>query len=275
MMLFFLRFLRKIGLLKLLRLKTTLRLNDTNFSIPIIQEVGMHNLMMDEFWMLDIIKRLSPNDDDVFMDIGANVGQSLLKWKSVNWNSTVVAIDPNPHCVSYLKTLIADNQLPSVKLINSALSTKNDHTLLNFHFNERTDRSASTKPTSFDPIKSIDIQSIDFDRLLNETQIDPYKIKLIKMDIEGGECDIIKSMGEFLKTHRPLIIIEILSNDKYPDASFYETLGALNYSIYRITKSQNYLKGFEGLTEIESSTRILESDYLLLPSNRLDDYNLA
>lgn len=74
-----LRIARKTGLLKKKVWKLTLKLNGRRFSVPIINETGFNNHNMDEYWMLDLLRQLHLKPCSVFIDLGANVGQSILK----------------------------------------------------------------------------------------------------------------------------------------------------------------------------------------------------
>ena len=43
-----------------------------------------------------------------FIDVGVNVGQTLLKLKSISSEINYLGFEPNPNCVNYLKNLITN-----------------------------------------------------------------------------------------------------------------------------------------------------------------------
>ena len=53
------------------------------------------------------------------------------------------------------------------------------------------------------------IETITIENLIEEQNIDPKNISLIKMDIEGGEKVVIPSLVKFLKTYKPVFYISL------------------------------------------------------------------
>ncbi len=75
----------KLGLLPSLNLVTGIRIRQHRFKIPIIGGVGMTNVSTSERWMVSLLERLGPffaNNPGAFIDVGVNVGQTLLKLRS-------------------------------------------------------------------------------------------------------------------------------------------------------------------------------------------------
>lgn len=267
MHLVFLRLLRKFKILKRINTSSKLSLNGHSFIIPIKQELGIHNLMMDEFWMMDIFKQLSLNENALLIDVGANVGQTLLKWKAIYKNGTYIGLEPIKACAEYLEVLIKENNFQDCKIIDQALAEKTGTAELNFHFEESGDRSASLYSDSFKAIKSEKIKTITFEDLLSSCGISKNKINVIKIDVEGAELEILRSLKDFLVNHQPIIIIEILNTQAQRINEINEIISSLPYHWYRIDKKNLNLKSLTQIDKIEGEPSIEESDYMLIPEN--------
>lgn len=64
------------------KLKFTINLNGKTFTIPVINTLGEINIYLKEDWFFHLIKSLKlPAGVDI-VDVGLNVGQSLLAFKS-------------------------------------------------------------------------------------------------------------------------------------------------------------------------------------------------
>jgi len=262
-----LRVLRKIGRLKHIHTSTTLKLNQQKFIIPIHKEVGMHNLMMDEFWMLDLFKKMSFKEDYLLIDIGANVGQSFLKWKSVYPNSRYMGVEPIPACVKYLRELIQVNRLSKSVIIETAISDKSEPRKLAIHFDEASDRSASLVSHEFEAIKHLEIQSISFKDLIKQYRIPVKEIACIKIDVEGAELEILRSSLATFEQSNAIIIIEILGQPKDKISEINDLISASNYNLYSIKKRALHLESIQAIDEIIPGLPIEESDYLLINKN--------
>lgn len=264
MHLLLLRLLRKLSILKRVDTSASLTLQGHRFKIPILKEVGMHNLMMDEFWMMDIFSRLSPNDEDVLIDIGANVGQTLLKWKAVHPKSKYVAVEPLASCINYLEKLIEINSFTNCQISEKAISDQDGKSEFYLHFPEPSDRTASLLNQEFDPIKSISIETQKFESLLKTLDISPQNIYCIKIDVEGSETEILNDMKPFLLRYKPILIIEILAIDKNRLKRTNRIIQELPYQMYRIVKNQLRLDHFQKIESVEIDTSIDQSDYLFI-----------
>lgn len=237
--------------------------------MPIINEIGFNNHQMDEFWMLDIFKLLRLNSDDIFLDFGANVGQSLLKWKAINPNQPYIGFEALPDCVEYLNSLIQVNGFNNTEIIDKVISTKSGNTSLYLHYNDPTDRTASMLKSNLKVVKQIAVNAISFNDFITTSTIDFNKIKLCKIDIEGSEDCLLYSMEKFLQDQLPVIIVEILSHNYTGDSlnKLFEYIGSLDYKTFRVIKNRNRLKYLTKVKDKNTSFSIEESDYLLLPKS--------
>ena len=84
-----------------------LRLNPycADFKIPIFATTDFTNVFYVPNWKTDLIKRLVLPNDGAFIDVGANVGQTLLDTLNAHPMVQYIGFEPNPSCVFYLRTL--------------------------------------------------------------------------------------------------------------------------------------------------------------------------
>jgi len=260
--------LRKIGFLKNRQVDFLLQLNNIEFTVPIINEVGFNNHCMDELWMIDLFKMLDLNPSDQLLDVGANVGQTLLKWKCVYPNNAYFGVEPIPECKYYLDRLAVLNKFKDCKFSQKALFDSKGRVKLNFHFKDETDRTATIVDSEYTPIKSIDVELVDFPSFIKEEKINVERIKLVKIDTEGSEVQILKSMLDFILQYKPKIIVEVLAYNTSAQErvdSFNALVKTLPYSLYRIKKKSLQFEKLEQIDKILIPTSIDDSDYLLSP----------
>jgi len=252
-----------------------LNLNNTNFKIPIIAKKGYSNIFMSEPWMVELLKVVLPIKKGLFIDVGANLGQTLLKLKCVDPTIRYIGFEPNPNCNFYLQKLISANEFSNVKLIPVGISTKDELGKLVFYSDSQTDSCASIidefRPgekvfrTEYVPIFKIDslIEKIELDGL-----------SVLKIDVEGAELEVLKSFKEVISKEQPVILIEILpvySSDNIKRSKRQEEIenliNELGYSIYRVSKEEGEFLGLEKIDAIGIHADLNKCEYVFAPNN--------
>ena len=117
---YLIRLLDKTGIIKLVNFRVAVDISQKKYYIPFRgSKMGTENLLLVEAWFFSIYNKLRPliNDDCHFVDIGMNIGQTLLKVRSMDQHIPFIGFEPNPICVSYLYKLIQLNQIENVKSI--------------------------------------------------------------------------------------------------------------------------------------------------------------
>lgn len=260
-----------------LNLPFTIQLNGKTFTIPLINTLGKANTSLgDDDWFVRLVKLLNLPADGDFLDVGVNVGQSLLLFRST-YDNTYWGFEPNPDCIFYLEHLVKINKLQNVNLLPAGLSSadaivklyaRNDHDSAATIFNE-------LKPGIFQSHHAKYVPVFSFESL----QLDIKKIALIKIDVEGAELDVIAGMQETLRRHQPVIICEILDytseesreREQKRASELFTLLKALQYNAYRIMHKSKTKLEYEPIHTLELRKWVPESfdlnDYLFLPQN--------
>jgi FkbM family methyltransferase len=237
-----------------------------SFVIPIING---RKTYVSEPWMSDVLRRLFELKAGAFVDVGVNLGQTLLKVAAIDSGRDYVGFEPNPACVDYAWKLIEKNNLPYT-VIPAGLSAET--TLLNLQMfrAEDTDPSASIVP-NFRPKAVVSRRPV---LVLNPEDLPegvmPDEIAVVKIDVEGGELFVIEGMLPVLERKRPFLVIEILPASN-PDRlerqeAIERHLAALEYRLYRIRRSVG--DRFEAFVPIETigiQTGLENCDYVFAP----------
>lgn len=240
------------------------KLNGSTVYIPVTS--GLKCGISGEKWMSEILKVLLPLHPGTFLDIGVNLGQTLIKLKSIEPERNYVGIEPNTTCVFYLKQLIKKNQWPNTQIIPVGLF--NETCLLQLTGSNEYD-GQSTVIEKFKPVKdgqkgtSQTVPLLAFDLI---EKLLPDDIQLLKIDVEGAEQQVLESLAEFVSIKHPSMILEVWQHNNDPElVARSEKLEALirqlGYKIFswEVIKQEPY---YEKL--IEAHLGEFDSDNYLL-----------
>jgi FkbM family methyltransferase len=177
--------------------------------------------------------------DDVFLDLGANVGYfTLLAASLLKDTGRVIAFEPNPQNQQLIYASILKNGFSNVKLYPYAVS--DSESILRF----TTVGSNGGVVTDFsrDQRYFLLVQSVVLDNILkNETRID-----VVKIDIEAHEPSAIRGMAALINKHKPKIITEYhpwamqLNNAEAP-LDYLQQIYRFGYSLSIIEPMGNLL----------------------------------
>ena len=154
---------------------------------------------------LEIINRLPANG--VFVDIGANIGMFSLFISKKRPDITCYAFEPEPLNFTNLSQSKKANNLTNLNIFQLAIgkeectlnlykSNKNDggHSLT--RDNEHTHSSLqSSTPVQVMPLTKTLPQSLS-------------SLDVIKVDVEGGEIEVIEGALDTIKKYRPMLVME-------------------------------------------------------------------
>ena len=127
-------FLKKLKILALLNfhLKINLFKNKKTYNIPIINGIGLNNLLLKDDHIVNSIREVLKLQKGCFLDIGANIGQTLLQLHSINSEIKYIGFEPNTDCVSYIKKLLKLNKIRDYSILPCGVSSINGP--LNLYF---------------------------------------------------------------------------------------------------------------------------------------------
>lgn len=269
------------GLARALRpfnVTTSITLNGTAFKVPILGGLGLKNREIGEAWMVDLLQRLLQITASAgLIDVGVNVGQTLLKLKSIDLGYRWIGFEPNPSCVPLVHELIRINGFAGCELIPAALSDQAG--VLPLIAGSEADDCASVVPELRPdrlPFRKQFIPALVFDEL----SLSVDDIGLVKIDVEGAERQVLDGMQGFLQRRRPVVICEVLHAHS---AETLEACGRQNAAMvelfrrldFRIFWLQKHASRVAGLTPVDAFPDRVWSDaswgncdYLVVPAER-------
>jgi FkbM family methyltransferase len=135
-------------------------------------------------------------EDSVCIDCGANVGNVTLQMS--NKGAEVYAFEPNPHAFKILSERFNNNK--KVHCINKGVWDRNGKMKLFFHENSSEDEIKWSTGSSILEFKKnistekfIEIEVIDLIQFIRKLD---KKISILKIDVEGAECEILERIIE-------------------------------------------------------------------------------
>lgn len=277
---FWVQVLKILGILPHYKPVLTLNGRDEKIRIPIVRGIGLEHFKKTESWMIYIL-RLFPGNNGLFIDVGANIGQTLLHFIRQHPCNQYLGFEPNTACFHYLQNLVSENKWHNITLINKALSIKTGESILRFYGKQVTDSSA-TLLENFRPGQKIiaeqTIQSVSWVDL--NSAVTSEKISWIKIDVEGSEWDVIQTLATKIQEDLPHIIIEILpvyytSNlDRLRRQELLEnTIKSWGYKIWRINTNEENKVLLEEISSIGIHGDMSLTNYILVHTSRSHELN--
>ena len=269
------RLLRRIRLPDLLTAANA-NVGNRTFSTP-----NIDNYMCEpsEPWMIDLLSRLLPERRGSFIDVGVNLGQTLLAVKAIAPDCPYLGVEPNPVCVAYVEKLKLLNALTDCSIVPVALGREIDLARLQ-HFRGNAVDSSASLVENFRPEERVSYVQIvpvfPFDRVAESAGI--TSVGLVKIDVEGAEADVIATMLRAIVQHKPWIIMEILpcyradNHDRIRRQNEIEAnCAAIDYVIQRIHRgADGRLATVAPIETIGIHSNMEWSDYILCPRADLD-----
>ncbi|HEY3488856.1 MAG TPA: FkbM family methyltransferase [Candidatus Deferrimicrobiaceae bacterium] len=141
---------------------------------------------------------------DVFFDVGANTGfYSLFASVLSGPGGRVVAIEPLPRNLAYIRRHVAMNGIDNVAIVGKAVSDRVGTATF------AVDGPATSRLAEGG---SLTVEVTTIDEISRTLGIVP---NVMKVDIEGAEIDMLKGAREVLAKGRPVIFMSLHSGDLY------------------------------------------------------------
>jgi FkbM family methyltransferase len=249
--------------------------------IPILLGNGLQNLDIDsssEPWLMESLRRLFARRAGAFVDVGVNIGQTLIKAKALDRRRPYYGFEPNPGCCHYVEQLIHVNQFPNCTMIPTGLSDCSGIATLRSHPHVSLDSCASLVDGFAFGYEGLDAGQVATllpgDEVMARLEID--EIAVIKIDVEGGELEVLRGLERTLRARRPYVICEILPvvDVKAPTGELRLTrqeavldfLRKMGYAAFRVHGDLS-IQPIEAI-EVHSSLDL--SNYIFVPAGEVD-----
>lgn len=245
--------------------------NGTRFRVPILGTIGARVRPGDEPWMYSTLALVAQHTTGAFVDVGANLGQTLLTARSVRADWRYVGFEPNPACAYYVNTLIEANDLRDCTLFPFGIGSQTgaaDLRSTNVSGGEGTIVEGVLPDNRFP--RSVKVPILGPDALPAELR--DLSIGVLKVDVEDSELEVFQALEPLIVRDRPFIVTELLpvygadSPGMQLRQDRQEQIVALlhqhRYRGYRIHRDG----AFELIERIEPHARLAWSNYLFVPN---------
>lgn len=188
-----------------------------------------------------LAKCLMNNGIHIF-DIGANIGQSITRYRAQYPNCVITSFEPNPAAFSQLEKNWGG--IPGITLNRLALS--NSIGQVSFYATRVSEASSLLKPTErimslslehkYD-YETVNVSAMTLDHYCHVSAID--NIDILKLDVQGSELSVLQGADKLLQTGKiRLIYSEITFAETYTNQASYIELVSylcqLNYELWDI-----------------------------------------
>ena len=276
---FLFKVLKKLGVKNSFNFFIPITINDSLLTIPVLGELGKGNLSPREVWMFELLSKIIRFKEGSFIDVGINIGQTLIHFKSLKTDRPYIGFEPNPTCIYYTQQLIKYNKWTNCTLIPCAIFHSNELTPINY-YSIGTDSMASLVNNFREDRKVVRSEVIaGYNSLVIGNILEGHEIACLKIDVEGFEYDVIVELQSQIVKHRPFVISEFLppntsnftsQNDKINKT--FQFFAGIDYTPLRIIKSnqnrieklQIVVNPFEGLTRNTADHLFCPNEFLEL-----------
>lgn len=240
-------------------------------------------LVIAEPWMSQLLERLLKLRKGVFIDVGANLGQTLCQVMTIDPTRRYFGFEPNPACNFYLQEIIRRNSFSNVTLVPVGLYTENRLLKLQFYNQNVTDAGASIVEDYWSysgksPVKEVVVPVMNFATVEKSFKIGAFD--LVKIDVEGAELDVMLSMEQQVTKYRPFIIAEILSAYSTKNEvrlqrqqKIIEFTARNNYRIFRLIESKaGGIEYFMSIEEFDPKFDKNQCNYVFIPAESHSEF---
>jgi FkbM family methyltransferase len=146
---------------------------------------------------------------DTFLDVGAFHGvYSVVAGKRVTNRGLVIAFEPSPRDRHRLQMHLRWNGIRCARVEPFAVSAAASETSFFQVVSGDPTRNGLKPPATGDSVASIVVKAVNLDQYVAERNI--QRVDVMKLDVEGGELDVLRGAAEMFARFRPILICEVL-----------------------------------------------------------------
>lgn len=235
---------------RIFRIKRRILVSENfSFYIDPVSDFGL-SMIRDGFYENELRKYINSllGQGDTFIDLGANEGYfSILASKAVGGSGKVICIEPQSRLRQVIHTNISINSINNILHLQYVISNINEIAELYLAPSTNTGSSGLTRRTKYKLAVEI-VPSFSLDRIFNLLSLS--KVKLIKIDVEGHEHEVIFGSTQLFKDQK----IENIALEYHPNELLSK--GSSVEKIDTFLKSCGYIgKNLDGFVVYSISTQ--------------------
>lgn len=181
-----------------------------------MDEYQMRNIYLYDIYERNTYKNLERilKEDDVFIDVGANVGFYALNISTLLPKGEIHSFEPNPYVLKYYLQNYKLNNPGNIRINKFGLSDSSKIVKIFFD----SDNTGAGSIFRKDGKEVFDIELKKFDEYYNDNNL--KKINVIKVDIEGSELDFLKGAEYAIKQNKKLVVIIEMMQENFVKAGY-------------------------------------------------------
>ena len=220
-------------------------------------------------------RHLANHDTGLFLDVGANNGISAAGFRRINQTYDIISIEASRHHEKSLKRL--QRKLPRFQYRHTGAGSKRDSLTLytpmyrgipiHTHASSSKDYLNVSLSRDFSP-RVVNKMSFDEERIpvvpLDDLELKP---DIIKVDVEGFDCEVLEGLRNTIGKHRPYVIIEYTPEEMGDFATFFAQRG---YSLFTYDEVTDRFFPFQQEREKDTwETTALQVNIFCVPDERV------
>jgi FkbM family methyltransferase len=194
----------------------------TPFGVLRVSDIASFLSTYREMFVNRIYQFEASTQTPLILDIGANIGLSVLFFKQLYPDARVVAYEADPYIFSILEENIRNTRMSNVTLVNRAVWNASGYVTF------RVDRADSGRVVVDGDENTVSVKTVDIREILSAHPV----IDFLKMDIEGAErCVLPAATGMLSRVNH--IFVEyhsVVGEDQQLD-TVIETLAGAGYRL--------------------------------------------
>ncbi len=189
--------------------------------------------------MLFAVRYLRPGDP--FIDVGANIGYYSLLASLVNEQAPVLALEPHPIASRRLQENASINSFGNIRVRAVAVGRISGTANLTSDLVEQNRISVGNE----NAVATVAVPVVTLDATLPQEGIDPADVRLVKIDTEGFEVNVLAGAHDLLEARPgPVWLVELAGlGNRYgqDDLAVRKIFGERGYKAFRYRADENRL----------------------------------
>jgi FkbM family methyltransferase len=219
-----------------------------------------------------VMRRLINNPKPIIFDVGANIGHTAKRFRSIFPEAKVYCFEPFPSSFERLSSAlngdpaVESHQLALSNLPGTSKLTVNQSTATNSLLTSDTRAANYWGPNLLDTQDVIEVKTETLDRFCDSKGL--KHLDILKLDVQGAEFSVLEGARELLQhQHVDLIYMEMITAPTYVGqrklSEYLEFFETLNYELFdfydphhkdgRLIQTDNIIISSEFMSRYEQS----------------------
>jgi FkbM family methyltransferase len=195
------------------------------------------------------------HEGDTFVDIGANIGLiSMVASRFVGASGSVISFEPSSRELARLRQHVEHNGLSNVRPVQAALGRHEGSAVLRVAGVGHSGLNTIEKRFMYPGVEEAYTETVPVVRLDDAlTQLGVGRVHVLKIDVEGGEHDVIEGARETITRDRPVLLLEVAGAASAPGHEGRLAVEALLASLgYEIVAIDGHSGSLRRMTDLSS-----------------------